>query len=588
MSDKLQQPNPPDPKREEQMPVEGELEQLRRLLLGKEQGQILDLSSRIEQIKPTSDRLAPLLPGAIDLSRKTDDKQLTNALMPTVEKAIQISVKKDSRPLVEALFPVMGPAIRKSIAETFRAMLQSLNEALETSFSPKGIKWRFEAWRTGKSFAEVVLLHNLVFRVEQIFLIHHETGLLLQHAIAEQVQAQDSDMVTGMFTAIQDFVQDSFSGRQGDKLGTLEVGDLAVWVVQGPRVTLAAAIRGTAPQRFRNELHEILEYVEQKFSNELDEFDGNTGPFALIQDTLQEGLRAQYKEEKKKSWKALFAITAVAALVLAGLGYLAWQNMHWADYLNSIESEPGLVVIESHSNFGRYHLSGLRDPMATDPEDLLAASKVKPEKVSAHWQPFQSFDDELLLKRVKSLINPPGTVSIRVENGVLTASGNASHQWIANSRDLLRTLPGISAFETGALMDETLQSAQELIERIEKVELFFRSGSTRLLPDQHSKIDLLIRDIKQLTVHAGQLNQTLSLQLIGRTDSLGSEKNNVRLSQKRAKAIAEIMLSNGIKNDILLPVGMGNTDPLGSDNTEKGRQRNRSVVLVVRLSNAVP
>ena len=70
------------------------------------------------------------------------------------------------------------------------------------------------AWRTGKSFAEVVLLNTLVYRVEQVFLIHAQTGLLLQHVVADAVTAQDADMVSGMLTAIRDFARDSFGGTR--------------------------------------------------------------------------------------------------------------------------------------------------------------------------------------------------------------------------------------------------------------------------------------------------------------------------------------------------------------------------------------
>ena len=86
----------------------------------------------------------------------------------------------------------MGPAIRKAIAEALRGLVQSLNQALEHSLSWRGIKWRIEALRTGRTFAEVVLSKTLVYRVEQVFLIHRESGLLLVQAVAPEVEAQDA------------------------------------------------------------------------------------------------------------------------------------------------------------------------------------------------------------------------------------------------------------------------------------------------------------------------------------------------------------------------------------------------------------
>lgn len=68
--------------------------------------------------------------------------------------------------------------------------------------------------RTGASFAEVVLRHTLLYRVEQVFLVHRESGLLLHHLTAQSIAAQAPDMVAGMLTAIQDFARDSFQVAQ--------------------------------------------------------------------------------------------------------------------------------------------------------------------------------------------------------------------------------------------------------------------------------------------------------------------------------------------------------------------------------------
>ena len=63
--------------------------------------------------------------------------------------------------LVGILYPLMGPAIRKSIAENLDGTLQRLNQAFKHSFSWQGLKWRLEAFRSGSSFADVVLKHTV-------------------------------------------------------------------------------------------------------------------------------------------------------------------------------------------------------------------------------------------------------------------------------------------------------------------------------------------------------------------------------------------------------------------------------------------
>ncbi len=223
-----------------------ELAELRGLLLAPEQTQLIDLQERLDNPARYAEDVSRVLPDAFALSSSRSNK-LTNLLMPTVESAIGVSVKKNPQRLVDAIFPVMGPAIRRAIAAAFSEMVQSLNQSLEYSISIKGLKWRLEALRTGKSFAEVVLSHTLLYRVEQVFLIHRETGLLLQHVEAGVAAVQDVDLVSGMLTAIQDFVHDSFGAERSDALDSMQVGELTVWIERG----LAGGSGGSHSRKLR-------------------------------------------------------------------------------------------------------------------------------------------------------------------------------------------------------------------------------------------------------------------------------------------------------------------------------------------------
>src|SRR5262245_64202634 len=120
--------------------------------------------------------MAEHLPEAIVL-RGQRDRQIGRALAPTVETALRESIRRNPREIASAIFPVLGPAIRKAIAETLAALVASINRTIEHSLSPRGLKWRLEAWRTGVPYAQIVLKHALIYRVEQVFLIHGETGL---------------------------------------------------------------------------------------------------------------------------------------------------------------------------------------------------------------------------------------------------------------------------------------------------------------------------------------------------------------------------------------------------------------------------
>src|SRR5215469_2116332 len=191
-------------------PLDPRLEQLRTLLVGHEIEVLSRLSEVVEDPEQLAGAVGRVLPTAIALA--TNDARLGQALAPALAKATQSSIRHDPRTLVNILYPLIVPAIRKSIGETIDETFQSLNESLKHSLTWRGLKWRWEAWRTGVSFAEVVLKHTVVYQVEHVFLIHSHTELLISHVAAEDAAGQDPQLVSSMLVAIQDFVRDSFSG----------------------------------------------------------------------------------------------------------------------------------------------------------------------------------------------------------------------------------------------------------------------------------------------------------------------------------------------------------------------------------------
>ena len=233
------------------------------MLLGPFQVQLDQMQERLDNPELQAKAVSRVLPEAISL-RSFQDKKMVTVLEPVTEEAIKASIKKNRQIFVDVLFPVMGRAIRKAIGEAIRAMVQNFNQILEYSFSKQGLKWRFEALRTRKPLAEVILLHTLVYQVEQVFLIHKDTGLELHHVVSKSAVAQDPDLISGMLTAIKDFVQDSFGARKHEALETMRVGERSIWIEHGRQAILAAVIQGNPPVEFQSVLRESLDDIHLK------------------------------------------------------------------------------------------------------------------------------------------------------------------------------------------------------------------------------------------------------------------------------------------------------------------------------------
>ena len=240
-----------------------------------EQTAIAGLQQRLDNPELRSEELSRIIAEAIVL-RGRRDHALQNALNPLLEEALRISVARNPQLLADTLFPIIGRAVRNSVANALRGIVESLNETVERSVSLDAFKWRLESLRTGRPFGEIVLARSLRYRVEQVFAIDRETGLLLAHVSRERENTQENEMISGMLTAVQDFVHDSFVETEGAELDTVELGEFNVWIQHGPNALLCAVVTGTPPRELRDALQRTLEELHTNFAPVLAHYDGDT------------------------------------------------------------------------------------------------------------------------------------------------------------------------------------------------------------------------------------------------------------------------------------------------------------------------
>src|SRR5216684_8410844 len=74
---------------------------------------------------------------------------------------------------------------------------------------------------------------------------------------------------------------------------------------------------------------------------------------------------------------------------------------------------------------------------------------------------------------------------------------------------------------------------------------------------------------------------SLHLAVEGHTDSVGSDEYNRQLSERRAQAVRDYLVQQGISPDAIAASGFGKSEPVASNDTPEGRQQNRRVELVL-------
>lgn len=87
-------------------------------------------------------------------------------------------------------------------------------------------------------------------------------------------------------------------------------------------------------------------------------------------------------------------------------------------------------------------------------------------------------------------------------------------------------------------------------------------------------------DLAELAASLQRYDNT-DVVIYGHTDSVGSDDYNLRLSEERARAAAEYLMSQGISRSRITTIGKGETAPVASNETDSGRAQNRRVEVAI-------
>jgi outer membrane protein OmpA-like peptidoglycan-associated protein len=558
-----------------------DLDELKNLLFGAEK-QVLDsIQQRVQLPEARAADIAAVLPEAVRISDQQNE-QLVNSLQKPVVKVLRQSFHDSPQEFGDALYPVMGPAIRKSITHTLKAFAQQINQTLEHSLTLKGLSWRFRAARAGIPFASYIIQQSLLYRVEQAYMISRENGLLIGHVHHDASRIKDSDAVSAMFTAIQDFVKESFSPDRSGRLETADMGEFTLWAVHGPHALLVCVIRGVPPQELRNELNAILEQLHFRYGDKIRQYAGDTASVAGIEDELRRCLQfeaARPAESRRKiGWPLLIVLGA-----LLGFGlYALWNSWQYAEQRQQLQTAiadtPGLHVSSISRDGDTFVLHGLRDPLAAEVDDVAVRAGLEPGRVSGQLRPYQSLEDPIRLVRARTRLAPGEGTRIDLQDGALVISGTASADWIRRTRDQA------AALDLGwPLRFDQLQAAEwnELTAMAADLQntSFYFGNDAELLAESAGLLATAAPALVRLTQLADDIAAGVAITITGHTDGVGTEDYNSDLADERAGLIRDALRAAGIPAGLLrtersIPQAGGEVDP---------RQRRASISIEVDL-----
>ncbi|UCG70719.1 MAG: hypothetical protein JSV09_06875, partial [Thermoplasmata archaeon] len=126
------------------------------------------------------------------------------------------------------------------------------------------------------------------YEVEEMLLVYRLKGLLISYKYKGEKALMDRDLMSSMFTAIQDFVGDVFESDDvsGTQLNVMELGDKKVMIEHGKYTYLAAVFKG-GTWRLQSKLKAAMRDLETEFKDSLEDWDGSVDSLEGIDKYLE-------------------------------------------------------------------------------------------------------------------------------------------------------------------------------------------------------------------------------------------------------------------------------------------------------------
>ena len=150
------------------------------------------------------------------------------------------------------------------------------------------------AWVALGGLAAAIVVGLFVLRrpkaeIEEAFLVYRD-GVLISHLSRTLLREKDEDVLSGMLTAVQEFVREAFQYGEHRELHQLDFGEYRILIERGKYVYLAIVYSGQESPQIRKKVRAVIDRIEDQFGSILERWDGDMeeviGARDLIRDTL--------------------------------------------------------------------------------------------------------------------------------------------------------------------------------------------------------------------------------------------------------------------------------------------------------------
>jgi hypothetical protein len=121
--------------------------------------------------------------------------------------------------------------------------------------------------------------------VDEVFLVYRN-GSLIKHTVINKKMEIDEDILSGMLTAIQEFVRDSFGKAENTLVERIDFGKRRIMIKRGGYSYLAVVYTGHETKRNVRPIKDALDEIEEKFAKKLEVWTGFVHELSGVEDIL--------------------------------------------------------------------------------------------------------------------------------------------------------------------------------------------------------------------------------------------------------------------------------------------------------------
>lgn len=505
------------------------------------------------------------------LEREHQDGSVNKVLVPLVERSIERSIEVNRERIVNSLYPLVGKLVRKAVSTFLVEFVEKTNRILESSFSARGIVWRFRARQAGIPYADYVVAQIYQYRIEQIIIIHRETGTLLTSVAVDEERAKHADLLSSMLVAINDFVADAVVDDLAYEptLHEIKTDSITLKIKIGPQAILVAAVTGNLPPEVQVILQKTLEEFHHFYANSLAGYNGDNSDFESAQGILVDSLLSDKREDFRTSSRA--KRIPVLLILVAMLGYCSvslfgyFQQQRMIEKLWLIDQQPGIVVEKITEKGDRIEIILLRDPEAPVVAAWIAEGGLNSSAFDIIERRYLSLDPAILSTKLATKLAEIPAIKVNLSGEKLALLGGVSpFEWL-RVKDLVSQVPGvhIDDLDISGLTIENVSNSNDvgdeaLIEfyqsRIREQVITFAVNTSDLSESHYTQIEQVANDLLALDTISRKSTQLL---IVGSSDKSGDSRKNHALSAVRAVNVKQALLDFNVKEQSIVSTGIG-------------------------------